>query len=595
MADLNEINNVITNSINNGIYSVDIDLSNYNNIPGAIALITLPVLLEKIIFRSNYFPRQYDFMLVATAGRSKDIEIHLENTFINSGDNIGIDLRGDIYNNSYLNKIAFSGENNVQSKNSIGILVMNEQNLDISGINESSILNVYGGLGNCAIGNSEVLNSGGHIVFSSAGAVNAYGGNALDQFSEGAAMDGGFGVGFVKSTLGSSSITIKCNSVVNAFGGQGQQCDVSNPNSIAVGNGGAGISLGTSGALIVDKCPNVVTSLHATGGGGGQIVDINNDGWIGNMRIGGNGGSAVTLPSGTVALYGTTELIGGNGTTLESQENLPVTGGNGGSAIEFTGNTRERNTVIINDDDRLSGGNGGTSGVSVDFDISSIKIISPNGGNGGSVINLGSNPSNVQIDGAILTSGSGGQGGSPKAYVDYGNLQISDFTGVDGANKPGSGGDSGSVIRGKGVTNLNLSANTILESGTVGNGGVGIQSDGSFINGESGNSSKQIDVIINSSPHFGYINMRRFMDFSSYNKFENQRNVKLENNPIIKNLYISQSFDSCLNVDNINVQKYYNIGTPDIITGNAFMDLIVKSKINAYIQELTPIVCKMKS
>lgn len=93
MADLSAINNVITSSVDNGDYSVEINLSDYTNILGTTALIILPVLLEKISFLSIDPTEQYNFSIVVAAGRTKDIEIYLSNAFINSGDNIGIDLR----------------------------------------------------------------------------------------------------------------------------------------------------------------------------------------------------------------------------------------------------------------------------------------------------------------------------------------------------------------------------------------------------------------------------------------------------------------------------------------------------------------------
>lgn len=62
----------------------------------------------------------------------------------------------------------------------------------------------------------------------------------------------------------------------------------------------------------------------------------------------------------------------------------------------------------------------------------------------------------------------------------------------------------------------------------------------------------------------------------------------------IKNLCISQSLDSCLNIDNITVLQYYNIYTPNEISANAFMDLILNSKVNLYVKEAMPVVCKRK-
>ena len=593
MADLSAINNVITSSVDNGDYSVEINLSDYTNILGTTALIILPVLLEKISFLSIDPTEQYNFSIVVAAGRTKDIEIYLSNAFINSGDNIGIDLRGDSKNNSYINRIRFSLENTIKSSNSIGILVMNGQSLEVIGEEKGSILNVHGGAGNCAVGNSNVFNSGGQIVFSGQGTVSAHGGDAIDQPAYNVAMDGGAGVGFGESTSGNSSVLIKCNAIVNVFGGNGQECDVSNPNSMTVGNGGPGISLGESGILIVERCPDISTSLTVFGGNGGLIIDSSNSGAMTDLRIGGNGGSAVILPSGTVDLLGSVQLRGGDGTTVESHGNLPIVGGDGGSAVKFIGTTTARNTFLSSNEAVLSGGNGGTSGVYVDFDTSSIRIISSKGGRGGHSLFLGSNSANVQIDGSILASGEGGQGGSPKAYLDNNNLDLDTLKNTNGANEPGSGGSNGSSISGTGAVNLNMSESTILNAGIIGSGGFGIESDGSLVEGESGTTSKPVDIITNPSPHFGYININRIMDFSlNYNNnlVEDKEYDKALIN--IKNLFISQTVDSCLNIDSMKIQSYYKVDTPNEILGNAFMDLIVNFKVNAYVREIIPIICK---
>ena len=311
------------------------------------------------------------------------------------------------------------------------------------------------------------------------------------------------------------------------------------------------------------------------------------------MRIGGNGGSAVILPSGTVDLLGSVQLRGGDGTTVESHGNLPIVGGDGGSAVKFIGTTTARNTFLSSNEAVLSGGNGGTSGVYVDFDTSSIRIISSKGGRGGHSLFLGSNSANVQIDGSILASGEGGQGGSPKAYLDNNNLDLDTLKNTNGANEPGSGGSNGSSISGTGAVNLNMSESTILNAGIIGSGGFGIESDGSLVEGESGTTSKLVDIITNPSPHFGYININRIMDFSlNYNNNlveDKNCNKTLIN---IKNLFISQTVDSCLNIDSMKIQSYYKVDTPNEILGNAFMDLIVNFKVNAYVRELIPIICK---
>ena len=42
-----------------------------------------------------------------------------------------------------------------------------------------------------------------------------------------------------------------------------------------------------------------------------------------------------------------------------------------------------------------------------------------------------------------------------------------------------------------------MSESTILNAGTIGSGGLGIEIDGSMVEGESGTASKPVDVITN--------------------------------------------------------------------------------------------------
>ncbi|MDU0323500.1 hemagglutinin, partial [Clostridium butyricum] len=89
------------------------------------------------------------------------------------------------------------------------------------------------------------------------------------------------------------------------------------------------------------------------------------------------------------------------------------------------------------------------------------------------------------------------------------------------------------------------------------------------------------------------ININRIMDFSlNYNNnlVEDKEYEKALIN--IKNLFISQTVDSCLNIDSMKIQSYYKVDTPNEILGNAFMDLIVNFKVNAYVREIIPIICK---
>ena len=599
MADLNDINYVIEEAIKKGDYNIFIDLSNYENSPNSIAVITLPELLEGIVFVSNNPLKEYNFRIVVNKARIKDIEIDLVNAYINSGNNICIDFRGEKNNTSYLNIVCFLGENRIQSTNSTGILVINEQTLKLIGIEENSVLNVYGGIRNCAIGNSDILNSGGHIIFTGQGVVNAYGGNAAvdGYYSNSEAMDGAWGIGFSKNTTESSSIIINCNTIVNVYGGNGQECNVSDSNSKASGNGGAGISLGVSGMLFVDRCPNRPISLKVKGGNGGIIVDTNQYGAMTDMRAGGNGGNGINIVSGVVNISGSAEITGGNRTSVNINKNLPVTGGKGGDAVYFEGNNIVPNTIILSSNSIVSGGNGGIGGITIGFDIIDLKIISADGGNGGNAINLGSSPANVLLDGAVLISGNGGAGGSPKAYVDFGDLNVDELKNIQGANMPATGGSNGSEIIGTGLTNLRISECTILKAGTPGNGGIGIENDGSIVEGQEGTVSKLIDVNVKGYPHFGYININRNIDISLPDN--STKNISINKSckpkPVeIKKLFIFQTFDNIMSIDNITIQSYYNAYTPNMIYGKMYIELIINTTVDFYIKELLPVIPKKR-
>lgn len=595
MASLDYINTIINDAIANGIYDVSVNLQDYTDTLGVIEVIELPLLLENITFSSNNPDTKYGFRIVARDLRTKDLTVNLNNVNMDSERNIAIDLRG--WGNPapvYKNTISFLGRNTVVSNENIGISVLNGQTIEINGLASDSVLNVNGGIRNPAIGNSEAINFGGYLIFSGEGTVNAVGGDGAppDEPGLSVARDGAAGIGFIENTIGKSSITIKCNISVNAIGGNGQSVDTGNVNSKIAGNGGPGISLGTGGTLLVEKCNSTVTSLTAAGGNGGSIIYTPPGGSMTDIRTGGNGGDAVTLVSGTVDIFGTAVLSGGDGTGLDdTTSNLPVAGGDGGSVISFTGSTTDSNTLIIGDNVTASAGDGGNSGVTLNVETGSLE--STKGGNGGNVIELGQSPSNVSIGSSTLTSGSGGQGGSPKAYIDSGELDINDLKGFPGADLPGSGGSNGSDIIGTGIASLTTSPSVQINQGTIGDGGIGIDNDGNEIQGATGTPAKPIDLLVKSTPHFGHINIRRILDFSEYN--DNVLNAKVtadvscENvSIIIKNLNIMQTFDNCLNIENVILQQY-DINTPDLLYGRAFIDLIINSSVTAYVNKAMPV------
>lgn len=596
MGSLDYINTIINEAIGLGIYDVTINLQGYTDTPGTTEVIDLPPLLEKITFSSNNPDIEYGFRIVARELRTKNLTVSLNNVNMNSDKSLAIDLRG-LANPipAYKNIISFSGRNKVVSNDSIGIAVTNYQTIEITGVDSASTLNVNGGIRNPAIGNSEVINFGGHLIFSGEGVVNAVGGDGAPPNDPGleTAIDGAYGIGFAQNTIGSSSIIIRCNIAVNTIGGNGQSCDTGNSNSKTAGNGGSGISLGTGGTLLVEKCINTVIRLTAEGGDGGAVNDTPPGGSMTDIRTGGNGGDAVTAVSGIVDILGTAVLNGGDGTGVDAtNSNLPIAGGDGGSAISFTGNTRSSNTLILGDNVKAVGGDGGNSGVALG---ETFSIESSEGGNGGNVINLGQDPANVSIGSSTLTSGDGGQGGSPKAYVDSGEVDIGALKGFPGADQPGSGGSNGSNIIGSGITNITTSPDIQLNQGITGDGGVGIDNDGNEVQGEAGTPAKEIDLLVKSTPHFGYINIGAIMDFSQYNNAvlyaRQTADAPCHYAPIvINNLNIMQTFNNCLNIENVNLQPYYDISTPDLLYGSAGIDLIISSIVTAYVNKGIPVV-----
>ena len=601
MKHLNYINTVINQQIEQGIYDVVINLDDYTTDDlGVTEVIELPALLENINFISSIPDKEYGFRIVARELRTNDLTVTLNNVNINSDKLIGIDLRGvsspvPVYKNT----ISFQGINKVVSNENIGILVTNGQTIEITGKDSASVLSVKGGIRNAAIGNNQVINFGGHLIFSGDGTINAIGGNGALPNEPGlsTAIDGAQGIGFIQNTIGKSSIIIKCNIEVNAKGGTGQNCDTGNVNSRTAGNGGAGISVGAEGILLIEKCSNTLISLNAEGGEGGLINDTSPGGSMTDMRTGGNGGDAVTVVSGTVNILGNAVLTGGNGTSLGvDNANLPVFGGDGGNALAFTGSTGISNVLIIGDNVKAVGGNGGNSGNTVNIDTFSIE--SSKGGSGGDVINLGHDPSNVSIGSSKLTSGSGGTGGSPKAYVDSGELDIDTLREFQGVDLPANGGSNGSNIIGYGITNMTISPKIQMNQGMTGDGGVGIDNNGEEIKGLPGVSVKSIDVLSKSTPHFGYINLSGVMNFTLYNSdlsyAKKVVDTSSKNIPIkINNLNIMHIFESSINIENVIIQSKYDISKPDLLIGSANMDLIVNSYVAAYVKSGIPIISQM--
>ncbi|MDO5518311.1 MAG: hemagglutinin, partial [Clostridium sp.] len=547
-----------------------IDLSMYNNIQESPAVITLPALLEKIVFLSDDYTREYNMRIIANEKRSKDLEVDFNNVNIYSRSYIGVDIRG-LLNQTYKSIIRFSGNNTIRSSGANGILVTHNQTMNIIGSDAGSVLNVQGGMGNAGIGNSEVINLGGNIIFSGSGTVNAIGGKGR--------IDGGFGIGFAHNTEGSSSITIKCNAKVYAAGGDGKEIDSDDPNVSRAGNGGDGISLGDNGSLLVEKCPQETeASLKAVGGNGGIVTG---GGSILNRKAGGNGGDGISIVSGTISINGITEISGGNGTSPQNADSFGIQGGDGGYAIVFLEPSEQKNHLIIGDDSYLKGGDGGNSGVAVDFSELDLLLIPLEGGRGGNVIEAGSSILNAVLGSGSYISGNGGKGGSPAVY--------GDVKGMSGADMPGDGGSSGSIIHGTEIVDLIKSQDGSFVSGTPGSGGIGVDSSGNEVVGSTGTILKQFDIIERSSIHFGYVNLRTAFIFS-----EGRSYIKnILNNYKKYKINIHQIFQNCFNIEQLTVQNNYDLSNPKVLNGSLMILLLITSCITPY--EKTPLPVNTES
>lgn len=580
MPEINQLNDYIKEKIKDGVYVIDVNLNDYTNTQIA-EIINLPPELEQIKFLSDY-NTEHRIRIVANEQRNKDLIITMNNVKINSESYSAIDIRG-LLNQNYASTINYSGINDIQSKGMVAIYVNNDQIININGVTSDSQLNVFGGLGYSAIGNAPIDDYGGKIIFSGSGKVKAVGGNGALQGPK----DGGFAIGFADDTKSPSSITIKCGPIVEAIGGNGQETDTNDTNSKGGGNGGAGISLGENGVLIVEECPKVDKSLIATGGNGGEVVS--GLGAVQGEKKGGSGGDAVSIITGKVIIENGAELKGGDGTSLkDNQEELPVIGGNGGNGIDFVGDDTTNNTILIKSDVNITGGNGGNSGVNLAFDTD-ISIESFDGGNGGSAIQAADNKLDVILDSGVLISGSGGNGGSPSAFGD------DNIKGVKGADFPGTGGNNGSVIDGISDGTVRKKTDVSIISGTPGYGGTGIGADGSKIVGETGAELKPITLRVIESLKFGYINLRTKLDLCkcAENTINGTLNTTRDFNKKKQcSLSIGQNFENCLNIELLNIQSYYDLSKPMSIYGKLFITLMVNSSINACEKTIIPMVVR---
>lgn len=535
MPQISQLSNDIKEKVNSGIYIIDINLNEYTNTERT-EIVMLPAELEQINFKVlNDYSTVYKIRIIARDERNKNLVINMDNVKINSGSYSAIDIRG-VLNQTYTSTINYSGVNNIKSEEAVAIYVTNNQIIKINGLSSDSELNVSGGLGCCAIGNAPIFNYGGKIIFSGIGKVKAIGGDGSlsGKSSSSVAKDGGFAIGFADNTISPSSITIKCGPIIEAIGGKGQETNTDDPNSISAGNGGAGISLGLNGVLMIEECCKVNKSLIAIGGNGGEVSGT---GAVQDKKNGGVGGDAISIISGKVIIENSVELQGGDGTSLkENNGDFSVVGGNGGSAIQANNNR--------------------------------LDII---------------------LDNGVLQSGNGGNGGSPSAL---GNEYIK---GVTGAGSPGNGGNNGSVIDGRSDGTVKKKSCVNIISGIPGYGGSGLDLDGKKIVGKTGSELKPITLRVIESLEFGYINLKTKLDLCKCNNNTINSYLNPTSNIDKKKqwgLSIGQNFENCLNAELLNIQNYYNSLKPMNIYGDIFITLIVNSSINVCEKTVIPMIVK---
>ena len=91
--------------------------------------------------------------------RSNDLTINIDNLYLESNENISIDMRGGKYY-SYENNIVYTGNNKIISGLNIGVCISNNQTVNFIG-KDNGLLEVIGGSGTLAIGNNEYTSGSG--------------------------------------------------------------------------------------------------------------------------------------------------------------------------------------------------------------------------------------------------------------------------------------------------------------------------------------------------------------------------------------------------------------------------------------------------
>lgn len=323
--------------------------------------------------------------------RKNDLTINIENLWIESNEDIGLDVRAGNYN-LYENHIVYTGDNKIISNKNIGICISNNQTVNLIG-KDNGRLEVIGGSGTCAIGNNKYTSGNGKLRFFGNGKVHALGGDGKDDicFSN----KGGEGICFYnENEKEASEVLIYESAEVNLKGGNGGDISSINTNCKA-GNGGSGIEILEKG--LIDKVGH--GKLEITGGSGGKGT--------GNCKTGvcGNGASAISLGFGKVTLKTDTTVNAGDGGSVDVKYNTcMVKGGDGGDCINIYKDVDAYISLIeVYDNIKLNAGNGGTSGTS----IKGVCEID-SGGDGGNIINCNSNKCDITIGDVDISYGKGG-------------------------------------------------------------------------------------------------------------------------------------------------------------------------------------------
>lgn len=251
MPEIKQLSDDIRDKVNSGVYNVDINLNDYTN-TGEVELVLLPSELEQINFTvlSDY-NTVYKIRIIANEERNKNLTIGMKNVKLNSGSYSAIDIRGTL-NQNYTSTINYSGINHIKSEGAVTIYVTNNQTININGLDSDSILNVFGGLECCAIGNAPIFNYGGKIIFSGLGKVTAVGGNGGEVTGYGSILERQNG------GKGGNAVSIVSGKVIIENGGElqgGNGTSLGENNKelpVAGGDGGTGGSPSALGDAVID-------------------------------------------------------------------------------------------------------------------------------------------------------------------------------------------------------------------------------------------------------------------------------------------------------------------------------------------------------